>query len=165
MASAPFQYRGQDFSLLRDKGRFVLPARFRKTIKDSSGGRPVICLLRHNRWPCLSGFGLSFADGFDALLDREQAEADRKGLDYDRELRETQLNSVIEVPFDDSGRFVLPGYLAELGKIDDQLYFQGAGPMLQLWSPAELAGMGAGWENQQAACRQLAGEALAKGGK
>ncbi len=150
---------------MRDKGRFVLPSRFRKTIKESSAGRPVLCLLRHNRWPCLSGFGLSFAESFDDLLDREQAEADRRGTDFDRELRETQLNSVIEVPFDDSGRFVLPGYLGELGNIDDQLYFQGAGSMLQLWSPGELARMGPGWENQQAACRQLASEALAKGGK
>lgn len=165
MASTPFQYRGQDFSLLRDKGRFVLPARFRKTVKDSSAGRPVICLLRHNRWPCISGFGLSLADDFDALLDREQAEAERKQHDFDRELRETQLNSVIEVPFDDSGRFVLPTYLAEQVNVGDQLYFQGAGPMLQLWSPEEMARMGPGWENQQAACRQLAAEATGKGGR
>ena len=165
MASMPYQYRGQDFSLLRDKGRFVLPSRFRKTIKDSSGGRPVLCLLHHNRWPCISGFGLSVADNFGELLDREEAQAERKGADYDRELRATQLNSVIEIPFDDSGRFVLPGYLAELGAIDDQIYFQGAGEMLQLWSPAELARMGPGWENPQAACRQLAAEAVARGGK
>jgi MraZ protein len=165
MASQPYQYRGQDFSLLRDKGRFVLPAPFRRTVRESSANRPVLCLVKHHRWPCLIGFGLSRADSFGELLDQEQADAERKGADFDRELRETQLNSFREVPFDDSGRFVLPAYLAELGAIDSRIFFQGAGPVVQLWSPDRLAAMGEGWENAQAACRHLAAEALAKDSK
>ena len=165
MAGQPYRYRGQDFSLLRDKGRFVLPAPFRKTIKESSASRPVICLDKHNRWPCLIAFGLSRADDFDDLLLKEQAEAERHDRAFDWETRETQLNSFREVPFDESGRFVLPTYLAELAEIREQIFFQGAGPVIQLWSPDKLAGMGPDWINQQAACRQLAAEALAKGAK
>jgi len=165
MASQPYQFSGQDFSLLRDKGRFVLPALFRKTVKESSENRPIFCIDSHHRWPCLIGFGLSRARTFDELLDREEREAERKGIEFDRDLRETQLNSFRQVPFDDSGRFVLPTFLAELGHIDDQIFFQGAGQVVQLWSPARLAEMGTGWENPQAACRQLAAEVLAKGGK
>ncbi|MCX7864303.1 MAG: division/cell wall cluster transcriptional repressor MraZ [Novosphingobium sp.] len=165
MASQPYQYSGQDFSLLRDKGRFVLPAQFRKTVRESSGNRPILCIDTHPRWPCLIGFGLSRLETFEALLDREERDAERKGLDFDRELRTTQLHSFKQVPFDDSGRFVLPTYLAELRGIEDQIFFQGAGDVIQLWSPAKLAGMGDGWENPKAACRQLAAEALAKGGR
>ena len=43
MASMPYIYSGQGFSLQRDKNRFVLPAAFRSTLKESSGG-PVVCL-------------------------------------------------------------------------------------------------------------------------
>lgn len=150
---------------MRDKGRFVLPSQFRKTVKESSANRPILCLDKHNRWPCLIGFGLSREDTFDDLLDREQAEADKKGVEFDREQRETQLSSFREVPFDDSGRFVLPVYLAELARIESQIFFQGAGQVVQLWSPDELAKMGDEWENQKAACRQLASEALAKAAK
>jgi MraZ protein len=165
MASQPYQYSGQDFSLLRDKGRFVLPAQFRKIVKASSDNRPIFCIDTHHRWPCLIGFGLSRVQTFEGLLEREQRDAERKADEFDWELRVTQLNSFSRVPFDDSGRFVLPAFLAELCHIEDQIFVQGGGAVVQLWSPAKLAEMGAGWENPQAACRQLAAEALAKGGK
>jgi MraZ protein len=165
MASQPYQYSGQDFSLMRDKGRFVLPAAFRKIVKESSDGRSIICIDTHPRWPCLIGFGLSRTESFGEVLDREERDADKKGIDFDRELRITQLNSFKQVTFDDSGRFVLPTYLSELRGIEDRIFFQGGGDVIQLWSPDRLAGMGEGWENPKAACRQLAAEALAKGGK
>jgi MraZ protein len=165
MASQPYQYSGQDFSLMRDKGRFVLPASFRKIVKESSDNRPVLCVDTHPRWPCLIGFGLSRTESFGDVLDREERDADKRGVDFDRELRITQLNSFKQVTFDDSGRFVLPSYLSELRGIEDRIFFQGGGDVIQLWSPDRLAGMGEGWENPKAACRQLASETLAKGGK
>lgn len=162
MASQPYNYDGTGFSLLRDKGRFVLPAPFRKTVKESSGDKPTLCLDKHDRWPCLIGFGLSRKDGFDAQLDREEDLAAKRGQDFDRELRGLQLNGFARAPFDESGRFVLPDYLGELAKVEDQLYFQGAGPFFVIFSPAQLATMGQGWEGAQAACRQLAAEAAGK---
>jgi MraZ protein len=162
MASQPYNYNGTGFSLLRDKGRFVLPPQFRKTVKESSGDKQVLCLDKHDRWPCLIGFGLSRKDGFEAQLDREEDLAAKRGQDFDRELRGVQLNGFAQMPFDDSGRFVLPDYLAELAKVEDQLYFQGAGQFFVIFSPAELSGMGQGWEGAQAACRQLAAEAAGK---
>jgi MraZ protein len=162
MASQPYNYSGQGFSLLRDKGRFVLPPQFRKTVKESSGNRAVLCLAKHDRWTCLTGFGLSRRDGFEAQLDREETLAAQRGQDFDRELRSVQLNGFSEIPFDESGRFVLPDYLAELARVEDQLYFQGAGQFFVIWSPGQLAEMGAGWEGAQAACRQFATEAAGK---
>lgn len=162
MASQPYNYNGTGFSLLRDKGRFVLPPQFRKTVKDSSDDKSILCLDKHDRWPCLIGFGLSRKDGFEAQLDREEDLAAKRNLDFDRELRGLQLNGFAQLPFDDSGRFVLPEYLAELGGVEDQLYFQGAGQFFVIFSPKQLAEMGQGWEGAQAACRQLAAEAIAK---
>jgi MraZ protein len=162
MASQPYSYNGTGFSLLRDKGRFVLPPQFRKTVRDSSGDKPTLCIDKHDRWTCLIGFGLSRQHGFEAQLDREEASAAQRGHDFDRELRSVQLNGFAQLPFDDSGRFVLPEYLAELAKVEDQLYFQGAGQFFVIWSPSELAKMGQGWDGAQAACRQLVAEAAGK---
>jgi MraZ protein len=164
MASQPYSYNGTGFSLLRDKGRFVLPPQFRRTVKDSSGDKALLCIDKHDRWTCLIGFGLSRQDSFEAQIDREEMLAAQRGQDFDRELRGVQLNGFAQLPFDDSGRFVLPEYLAELARVEDQLYFQGAGPFFVIWSPAELAKMGHGWEGAQAACRQLAAEAAGKAG-
>ena len=56
---------------------------------------------------------------------------------------------------DDSGRFVMPEHLRELGKVEDGLYFQAAGDFFFVWNPEELARMGPEWKSAQAACAKL----------
>ncbi len=163
-ALQPYTYSGQGFSLQRDKGRYVLPPQFRKTVMASSENKGVLCLAKHERWQCLIGFGLSRREDFAAQLDREEELAAKTGKDFDRDLRSMQLYGFFEVPFDGSGRFILPDHLASLARIEGQLYFQGAGAFFMIWSPDQLAAMGEGWEGAQAACANLARDA-AKGGK
>ncbi len=159
--TAAISYSGQDFSLRGEKNRFVLPPQFRKMVKDSSDGR-ILCLAKHDRWDCLTGFGLSRKNDFAAQLDREEA---LYGREFDRDLRATQLYGFAEVPFDDSGRFIMPDHLIDLGKVEDGLFFSGAGTFFTIWNKAELDKMGKGWEGAQAACTKLAAEAYAKAAK
>ncbi len=155
-------YSGQAYSPAGDKGRFVLPPLFRKAVKEASGSR-ILCLSKHERWNCLTGFGLSRKDELEAQLEREEERATRRDQDFDYDLRASQLFNFVEVPFDESGRFVMPEYIRGLGKIDDGLYFQGAGRFFTIWNPAELSQMGDQWESAQAACASLVAEAAAKG--
>lgn len=154
-------YSGQAYSPAGDKSRFVLPPLFRKAVKESSVGR-VLCLAKHDRWNCLIGFGLSRKDELEAQLDREEERAIRLAQDFDRDLRAMQLFGFVELPFDDSGRFVMPDHLRTLGRVEDGLYFQGAGRFFTIWNPEELARMGSEWESAQAACANLVLEAGAK---
>jgi MraZ protein len=150
-------YSGQGFSPRGEKGRYVLPPAFRNAIGDPR----TLCLAKHDRWNCLTGFGLARTDAVDAQIDREEESALRLGKEFDRELRSIQLWTFSEVPFDASGRFILPEHLAELCDIDDAICFLGGGPFFTLWAPKQLYRMGQGWEGQQAMCRKL--EADAKG--
>lgn len=161
-ATQPFSYRGQGFSPRGEKGRFVLPPLFRRVVKESSDGQRILCLAKHDRWRCLTGFGLSRMDDFARQIDREEEAAISRGEPYDRDLRSSQLYGFAEVPFDDSGRFVLPDHLAELGKLEGQIFFQGGGPFFTIWDPEVLLGMGEGWEAAQAAARALIAEQDAK---
>jgi len=161
MAARPYSYNGQGFSIQRDKNRFVLPAAFRSTLRESSG-KAVVCLARHDRWKCLVGFGWSRVDEFPDLIDKEEERAIRAGREYDAEKRAFDLHKFYEVPFDGSGRFILPDDLVTLGKIGDQLYFQGAGQFFTAWAPGQLEEMGGGWEDAQLSCRNLAARELAK---
>ena len=154
-------YSGQAFSPAGDKGRYVLPPLFRKAVKDSSGSR-ILCLTKHDRWNCLVGFGLSRKEEFERQLDREEEMAFKFGRDFDREVRASQLNGFAELPFDDSGRFVMPEFLRELGNVDGGIYFQGGGRFFTLWNPAELARMGDDWAAAKAACNALVADAEAK---
>ena len=147
-------YSGQAFSPAGDKSRFVLPPLFRKAVRESSDGK-VLCLAKHDRWNCLVGFGLSRRDELDAQLDREEELAYRAGRDFDRDLRASQLFGFVEVPFDDSGRFVMPDHLRALAGIEDGLYFQGGGRFFTIWNPAALDAMGAEWDAAKAACANL----------
>lgn len=156
-------YSGQGFSLLGEKGRFVLPPDFRKAVRDSGRGERVLCLITHPRWTCLTGFGLSRVDEFEAELDREERIALERNVEFDRDQRASHLYGYAKVPFDDSGRFVLPERFFKLAAITTAAFFQGGGKSFTMWSPEQLAKQGDGWEDAQAACVELAAQAL--GGK
>ncbi len=165
MSGADFGgYSGQAFSPAGDKGRFVLPPLFRKAVKESSAGR-ILCLAKHDRWNCLTGFGLSRRSELDMQLDREEEMSLRADRDFDRETRANQLFGFLELPFDDSGRFVMPDHLRSLANVEDGLYFNGAGRFFTIWNPAELAKMGDDWAAAKAACNNLLAEADAKARK
>ncbi len=157
-------YSGQDFSLKGEKNRFVLPPEFRKAVADSSDGK-TLCLAKHERWTCLVGFGRSRKPELEAQLALELETAIRTKRDFDPDLRRLQLFGFVEIPFDASGRFVMPDHLVSLGKLDGGVFFQGAGTFFTLWNPEELYRMGEGYEGPQAACRALAGSSGGKGRK
>ncbi|MBA3863046.1 MAG: division/cell wall cluster transcriptional repressor MraZ [Erythrobacter sp.] len=149
-------YSGQAYSPSGDKGRFVLPPAFRKAVKESSGGNRILCLAAHDRFDCLIGFGLSRTDKLNQQLEREEERAIRLSLaDFDRDVRAQQLFGFEQLPFDDSGRFIMPEHLRDLGKVGDGLYFQGAGDFFFVWNPVELARMDPAWKGAQAACAKL----------
>lgn len=149
-------YNGQAYSPAGEKGRFVLPPEFRKAVKESSGGNRTLCLGVHDKFDCLMGFGLSRIDLLNARLDREEALAiERKDYAFDRDVRAAQLFGFSQLPFDDSGRFVMPEHLRDLGKVGEGLYFHGAGDFFFVWNPEELARLGPEWRGAQAACAKL----------
>ena len=161
-ALRPTAFRGQGFSLRGDKNRFVLPAAFRQAVRDASYNNKTICLTKHDRFKCLTAFGLARVDGFHSKLEREQ---DVHGKDFDWDMMAQQLYGCDEAPFDDSGRFVIPEHLLRLAGIGEQLYFRGAGDFIFIWAPEELARAGEGWESAQAACADFVAGAGKKGGK
>lgn len=161
MAEFSGGYSGQGYTLRGDKGRFTLPPAFRKAVAHSSDDK-LLCLTKHERWSCLVGFGLSRQGELMAQVDREEANAIARGQDFDRDTRQSQLFGFTRLPFDASGRFVMPEHLIKLGKFKDGVFFQGGGSFFTVWNPAELYKMGDGWENAIAACRMFEAEA-AKG--
>ncbi|KWV90405.1 division/cell wall cluster transcriptional repressor MraZ [Erythrobacter sp. YT30] len=158
-------YSGQAYSPAGDKGRFVLPPDFRKAVKESSGGQKILCLAKHDRWKCLVGFGLSRHDELENQLDREEKNAVASGQPFDREMRALRLFGYKKLPFDDSGRFVMPDMLRRRAGIEDGIFIHGGGRFFTVWAPDELANMPAEWEDLQADCEDLIAEAEAKAAK
>lgn len=165
------RFNGQGFSLKGEKDRFVLPPDFRKALRESGTDetgavRKELCLQLHADFPCLIAFGLGREAELDDLLDREEENALRRGAEFNRQVRSSQLFGFLKVPFDDSGRFVLPPRFVKGAQIADQLYFQGAGAEFLIFNPVELMKLPAAeWRHAQLACEDLAEQALAKARK
>lgn len=161
MSQRPAGYRGQGFSLRGDKDRFVLPPLFRKVFAEL-GDDGTLCIGKHPDYTCLRAFGLSRTEMFEDILDKEEDNAVRRGQDYKREVRSTKMWVFTEVPFDKSGRFVLPPQFGKVGGIGDNICFLGGGNFITLWDLDQLDDAGEDWEDQYALCLAEAEEARAK---
>ena len=166
MESRRIRYNGEGFSLRGEKGRFILPPEFRKALKESGDGEKVLCLQAHPTLNCVVGFGPSREYDFDAQLDREEEAALRLNREFDRQNRSTLLFSFAKVPFDESGRFIMPERFMGSAKIDDRLFFLAAGPEFLMFCPDELMQLpDANWRHAKLACADRAAQAAARGRK
>lgn len=167
--SANGGYSGQAYSPAGDKGRYVLPPDFRNGIKLASGGVKTLCIARHHRWKegwkCLVGFGVNYEAELEAelALERELAATARKEIDIDR--RRMSLFSFRKVPFDDSGRFVMPEALRKRAGIEDGIYLNGMGTHFTIWAPQVLKSLGEDFEDIWMDCEDAMAEADAKSRK
>jgi len=161
----PKFYSGFGFSLRGEKNRFVLPPSFRNTIFGASGTR-TLCLVQNKDPRCLTGFGLNRAEDLEEQLAREEDNAIRLGREFNEFQRRKQLFTFEQIPFDASGRFVMPDYLVESAGLEDSFCAIGFGKYFTLWAPGQLyAQDAADYGAEQAACRSLEAEARAKGKK
>jgi MraZ protein len=159
VATQPITYWGHGFSLQGDKGRFVVPAKLRKPIKDGSDGEKIICIGKHETLPCLTAFGTTRRNAMLQELLDEQERAVRTGAHFDFDIRAQQISGMAEVPFDDSGRFMMPRDFMELGKIQTEVYFHSAVRHFLIWNPDILATMGPEFDAAKAMCAAARAEA------
>ncbi|MEJ2458534.1 MAG: CPBP family glutamic-type intramembrane protease, partial [Novosphingobium sp.] len=124
----------------------------------------IIGVLVHD---IMNPFYAEILRAIESELDREQARADAAGRSYNRVKKAMALYTFQQVPFDGSGRFVLPEGLARLANVGDQLYFQGVGQFITIWNPEELYKMADDPELEGAIeiCRSAAEAELAKAKK
>lgn len=154
MASKIVRFNGFYFSPAGDKSRFVVPPAFRKKLIEASHGDRVLCVKKDPKQNCLNAFGTSREDALSEQLERDARRAEDRGDEFDYLTRSQQLFGYVDIKFDESGRFVLPKFLANLADIDTGIAFVGNGPELSLWNPDELFKMGPAWNATQQAIRE-----------
>lgn len=159
----PVAYSGYAYSPAGDKGRFALPSALRKKVRESSSDHKVLCLAFEGEEGCLIGFGQSRIALLQQELEADRARAvEMKDTSFNFKERAQQLFGFEEVPFDDSGRFVMPDYLREVGMDGEGLFFQGAGDFFLIWNPETLMKQGPAYLAAKASCRKQMAEAAAR---
>lgn len=133
-------YQGFALNAVDAKGRVAIPAAFRSVIEANSDGRFVL-IGRHEKDPCLSAFDRGWLRVRKDRIDRDENLALAAGRPFDRLNEERRAFGQSEdLPFDASGRFILPSILRKRAGIElgGLAYFTGAGGTFEIWNPYTL---------------------------
>ena len=129
-------FQGSALNAVDAKGRLSVPAFVRSVIERRSDSRAIV-VGAHEIAPCLTAYGRNYAKTLWADLERRRlAEEDRGGTLDDHYARARRMFGMTEdVPYDTSGRIVLPPMMRRKGRIEDLALFVGVGGTVEIWNP------------------------------
>lgn len=131
-------FRGHALQGIDAKGRVGIPAPLRATIERNAGDR--VLLLGVNE----TDGSLTGADTGQSQLDYARIEREReRALEQDRAPRLSSSPLVAfgiteELPFDASGRFIVPSFFRDEAGLEDWAFFIGKGDHFEIWNPQRL---------------------------
>lgn len=131
-------FRGRGLQGIDAKGRVGIPASLRATIEANSADRTVV-IDRHATKPCLIGYDRGWSDQLRNRIERDHERRLERGETVDRDADFRRAFATAEdLPFDASGRFVLPPFHRSKAQLGDQAVFLGLGDTFEIWDPATL---------------------------
>lgn len=120
------------------KGRVAIPAPLRAVIERNSGERVVVLAIGDGD-DCLIGYDGNWSDDLRADIRKAETRALDTGAEFDRKTpKRLGFGATEPVPFDISGRFILPPVFRKLGKLDDLAFFYATGDTFEIWNPHVL---------------------------
>ena len=127
-------FRGNALNAVDAKGRLSVPAFIRQKIERRSDEKTIV-LGPHETYPCLVGYdtnhgGIIHADNERRRLIEEESDPTAH---YARAHR--TFGATDEVPYDTSGRIILPPRMRRKGQIEDLALFIGVGGTFEIWNP------------------------------
>jgi MraZ protein len=115
---------------------------FLRSVIERRGDARTITLAKHEAFPCLSAYDPAYAalkhSKLERLFEKQEGDPDA-ALDY-QQRNLMAFAATEEVPYDSSGRIVLPPMMRRKGGIDDLALFLGAGETFQVWNPSLFLG-------------------------
>jgi MraZ protein len=132
-------FQGSALNAVDGKGRVSVPAFLRSVIERRGDARTIV-LAKHEAFPALSAYDPAYAAlkhaKLERLLEKEETNPEAQ-LEY-QQRNLIAFAATEEVPYDSSGRIVLPPMMRRKGQIEDLALFLGAGETFQIWNPALL---------------------------
>ena len=129
-------FQGSALNAVDTKGRVSVPA-FLRSVVERRGDARTIVLAKHESFPCLSAYDPAYAALKHAKLERlfEKQEGDSEAaLEY-QQRNLMAFAATEEVPYDSSGRILLPSMMRRKGQVEDLALFLGVGETFQIWNP------------------------------
>ena len=131
-------FSGYGLSPIDGKGRVAIPPDLRSTIEKNSEER-IFFLAQDDSDPCLIGYDLGWQRHLAVEIKNDEDAERVAGRQFDRKNSGRRAFSIAErTPFDNSGRFVLSGYLREEFHFGEVAFFNGVGSVFEIWQPQTL---------------------------
>ena len=132
-------FQGSALNAVDGKGRVSIPAFLRSVIERRGDARTIV-LAKHEAFPCLSAYDPGYAAlkhaKLERLLEKEETSPDAQ-LEY-QQRNLMAFAATEEVPYDSSGRILMPPMMRRKGEIGDLALFLGTGETFQIWNPQLL---------------------------
>jgi MraZ protein len=132
-------FQGSALNAVDAKGRVSVPSFLRSVIERRGDSRTIV-LAKHDAFPCLSAYDPAYAAlkhaKLERLLEKEETNPDAQ-LEY-QQRNLMAFAATEEVPYDPSGRIVLPPMMRRKGELQDLALFLGTGETFQIWNPSVL---------------------------
>ena len=129
-------FNGSALTAVDAKGRLSVPAFIRGVIERRSDAKAVVIGM-HEVSPCLNAYDRGYARNLFAENERRRLAEEAQGGDtaaqYARARRTFGLTE--DVPYDTSGRIILPPMMRRKGQIEDLALFVGVGGTFEIWNP------------------------------
>ena len=135
-------YQGKGLGLVDDKGRVAIPNTLRASLaknaprEDGKDGGTVI-VAAHPRYRCLIAYDPGFVSVWKAKLEAMNAVQTAAGAAHDYNILD-RAGGAEPLPFDGSGRFIMPTFERRYAKIGGAAVFLGSFDWITIWSPSIL---------------------------
>lgn len=135
-------YQGDGIGLVDDKGRVAIPAALRQTLSANApkeggknGGAVIVGAHQKNR--CLIAYDAGYLDVLAGNLAKREAEHTAADGEFDYSIKRRAAVGE-SVPFDGSGRFIMPAFPRHYAKIGAHAFFYGVLDYIEIWDPRTL---------------------------
>ena len=128
-------FNGSALSAVDAKGRLSVPAFIRGVIERRSDAKAIV-IGAHEVDACLTAYDRGYARNLYAENERRRLAEEGAGSDEAHFARARRTFGLTEeVPYDSSGRIILPTMMRRKGQIEDLALFVGAGGTFEIWNP------------------------------
>lgn len=132
-------FQGSALNAVDAKGRVSVPAFLRSVIEKRGDARTIV-LAKHSQFACLDAYDPAYAAlkhaKLERLLEKQEENSDAQLVYQQRNLM--AFAATEEVPYDSSGRVLLPPMMRRKGGIEELALFLGTGETFQIWNPQTL---------------------------
>ena len=130
-------FNGSALNAVDAKGRLSIPAFIRSVVERRSDAKAVV-IGAHEVDPCLTAYDRGYARHLHIENERrrlnEEVQSGSGDQNHFRRARRT-FGLTEDVPYDPSGRIIMPPMMRRKGRIEDLALFVGVGGTFEIWNP------------------------------